>query len=548
MGAISGYILEIAWGMPAVRGDMDQFTDKQGAEFILNTEPVSQIIRVEFGGEVVAESAKALLLRESSRVPVYYFPRADVNLDLFERTELTTLCPFKGIAHYWNLQAGERSAENAAWSYKSPDESVPEIEGYISFYWDRMDAWFADGEPIHTPDRERAVSGINPLMDWTMNEAWEASSNSDLVQKFSRCLVNNGIPVHRFRLIIRTLHPLLYARVFSWTHGQDTVTEFEADLAVIESDEFLNSPFAAIIDGASGVRRRLDVDNPQLDYPVLKDLKEQGITDYVAMPVAFSDGQVNVFSITTDRPGGFSTEDLGYIYEIMPLFSRLVEMHYVRRTAETILDTYLGKQTGRRVLDGKIKRGDGDNVYAVIWFCDLRNSTPLSESMERSDFLAMLNQFLEAMAGAVLDNGGEVLRYIGDAALAIFPITGDVGLATPEATRKAAKAARDAIKRMGEVNAARRNAGDEEIGFGIGLHLGDVTYGNIGAPTRLEFTVIGAAANEAARIESLTKTLGEPVLMSAKFNECYPSKLRSVGKHDLRGVPGTHEVFTFPAG
>jgi adenylate cyclase len=544
MGAISGYVLRNA----PRKSDMDQFTEKSESDFILNTEPVSQIIRVEFGGEVVAESARALLLRESSRVPVYYFSSADVNLELIERTELTTLCPFKGIAHYWSLQAGERSAENVAWSYENPDESVPEIEGYISFYWDRMDTWFADGEPLHSPDRERAVSGINPLLDWMMNEAWEASSNSDLVQKFSRCLVHNGIPVCRFRLIIRTLHPLLYARGFSWTRGEDNVSEFEADLAVMESDEFQNSPLAAIIDGASGVRRRLDIDNPQLDFPVLLDLKEQGITDYVAMPVAFSDGQVSVFSITTERPGGFSTEDLVSIYEIMPLFSRLVEMHYVRRTAGTILDTYLGRQTGQRVLDGKIKRGHGDNVYAVIWFCDLRDSTPLSESMERADFLAMLNQFLEPMAGAVLDNGGEVLRYIGDAALAIFPITGGVGLATPEASRKAAKATRDAIKRMGEVNAARRDAGEEDIGFGIGLHLGDVTYGNIGAPRRLEFTVIGAAENEAARIESLTKTLGEPVLMSAKFNECYPSKLRSVGKHDLKGVSGTHEVFTFPAG
>ncbi len=145
MGAISGYILRNA----PRKSDMDQFTEKSESDFILNTEPVSQIIRVEFVGEVVAESAQALLLRESSRVPVYYFPRADVNLELIERTELTTLCPFKGIAHYWSLQAGGRSAENVAWSYENPDESVPEIEGYISFYWDRMDAWFADGEPLH---------------------------------------------------------------------------------------------------------------------------------------------------------------------------------------------------------------------------------------------------------------------------------------------------------------------------------------------------------------------------------------------------------------
>ncbi|MFP6710099.1 MAG: adenylate/guanylate cyclase domain-containing protein [Rhodospirillales bacterium] len=248
----------------------------------------------------------------------------------------------------------------------------------------------------------------------------------------------------------------------------------------------------------------------------------------------------------TDRPGGFSTDDLGHIYEIMPALSRLIEMHYVRRTAVTLLDTYLGKQTGQKVLNGQVRRGDGDNIYSVIWFCDLRNSTALSETMAREDFLVMLNQFLEAMADAVLDAGGEVLRYIGDAALAIFPIAGDIGLATPVATKKALEAAKDAIERMKIVNAERVKNGENEIGFGIGLHLGEVTYGNIGSPNRLEFTVIGAAANEAARLENLTKEVGVPIVISENFNSCSPSKLKSLDRKALRNVEGDQEIFTLP--
>ena len=526
---------------------MDQIADSRHPEFLLKVEEAPETIRVEFNGKVVAESAHTLMLHESNRVPVYYFPMTDVRQEYLKNSEKITLCPFKGDASYWSLAVDGKKAHDSVWAYKDPDDSVPEIKGHVSFYWDRMDAWYADGERIFTPERERGTTGLNPLMDWLLNEAWSASSTSELVGMFSRCLVDNGIPVHRFRVIIRTLHPQLYARGFTWTQGDEDVSEFQADFKLGESNEFKDSPFAAIIDGVSGVRRRLDIENPQFDYPVLEELKDQGITDYIAMPLTFSDGQINVFSITTIRPGGFSTDDLGHIYEIMPLLSRLVEMHYVRRTAVTLLNTYLGEQTGSRVLEGKVKRGDGDNVYAVIWFCDLRNSTPLSESMEREDYMIMLNQFLESMADAVLDAGGEVLRFIGDAALAIFPITGDIGLATPEATRQAAAAAKDAIQRMDAVNKERRTAGQDDIGFGIGLHLGNVTYGNIGAPSRLEFTVIGAAANEAARIESLTKILGEPVLMSDKFNECYTGKLRSVGTHDLKGVTQSHEVFTFPA-
>ena len=206
------------------------------------------------------------------------------------------------------------------------------------------------------------------------------------------------------------------------------------------------------------------------------------------------------------------------------------------------------------MLQGLIKRGDGDDINAVIWFCDLRGSTPLAESLPREAFLTVLNGFFECTAGTVLDHGGEVLRFIGDAALAIFPIAApeqDSADQRSNATAEAAcatafAAARDAVARMETLNRERSGRGEEPLGFGIALHLGDVMYGNIGTPQRLEFTVIGAAANEAARLEGMCKILKKPLLLSAEVARHLPDELQSLGHHKLRGVGAEQEIFTTP--
>jgi len=148
----------------------------------------------------------------------------------------------------------------------------------------------------------------------------------------------------------------------------------------------------------------------QLDFPILRELHEQGVTDYVVMPFVFSSGQVNAFSLSTRRPGGFSVADLGAIYEVLPLLSRIFEVHAMRLNAVNLLDVYLGKQSGAKVLDGLLRRGDGEDVHAVIWFSDLRNSTRLAESMPRRKFLGLLDEFFDCTAGAVLEQGGETAR------------------------------------------------------------------------------------------------------------------------------------------
>jgi adenylate cyclase len=255
------------------------------------------------------------------------------------------------------------------------------------------------------------------------------------------------------------------------------------------------------------------------------------------MPFRFADGQLNVMSMTSFAPGGFSTAHLGQIYEVLPTLGRLFEVFAQRRTAVVLLETYLGRRTGGRVLNGLVKHGDGEHIECVVWFSDLRESTALSISMGREAYLAYLNAYFNCVAGAILENGGEVLRFIGDAALAIFPI----GREGPRAAcRQALAAALEALARMDKANASR----GRPLRFGIGLHLGDVLYGNIGTPSRIEFTVIGAAANEAARIEALCKELETPLIASEAVARHLSAALRPLGRHRLRGVAEPMALFT----
>jgi len=393
----------------------------------------------------------------------------------------------------------------------------------------------------------------NPLIAWLIQTGWTLDSPRDVVLGLAELMLALGFAIHRIRVTVRTLHPQFIGISYTWNKSSGEVDEFTSTYEVLQTDLFRKSPYAGIFEGASAIRRRLDVPGVELDFPILEELSEEGATDYVAMPMMFSDGKINAITLSADRPGGFKTDELAMIDTMVPVLGRLMEVHALRRTARTILDTYLGPQTGERVLNGLIKRGDGEDIHAVIWFSDLCGSTALAERLPRKQFLDLLNDYFEAIAGAVLDHGGEVLRYIGDAALAIFPIGGitDHPELCPEhinACGRALAAARDAAARIDEFNAEREERGDPKIGYGIGLHLGDVMYGNIGVPSRLEFSVIGAAANQAARIESMTKALHKQVLVSAGLARVIPEKLTSLGVHVLRGVPEPQEIFTLPEG
>jgi adenylate cyclase len=297
------------------------------------------------------------------------------------------------------------------------------------------------------------------------------------------------------------------------------------------------------MEGASGLRRRLDLPDPHLDFPILEELREEGYSDYVAMGLAESESPRTVLSWATYQPGGFSTDELGALYDLLPFLSLIVEAKRYRKTAENLLDVYLGHLSGERVLHGSIKRGQLEQIHAVLWYCDMRGFTALSDSLPGEELILLLNDFFEAMAGPVIKRGGEVLKFIGDAMLAIFPLDRVLG---DNRVCAAMEAAAEALENLDAINRSKECDGRRPLRCGIALHIGDVGYGNIGAPTRLDFTVIGPAVNKVARIEAMTKRLERPLLVSADFARRCVYPLDSLGFHVLRGISEPEELFASP--
>ncbi len=519
------------------------------SDYRISVEPLPGSISAVIGGVQVAASDKALVMHESFLPSCVYFPLEDVDQTLLKRSAFHTFCPFKGTASYWSLDLPDGLRENAVWSYKRPLDAGTPVGGYVAFLESDIERYEADDETkAALVPPEPVVSGSSSLLEWLLMEAWLAETPGVLTAELARHLCDTGMPLMRLSVGIWTLHPQLVGKTLTWTKAADNVSVMNTPRGALSTPAYLKSPVRFVSEGLGGVRQRLDVENPEFSYPVMDELREAGGTDYVAMPLPFSDGQFHTLTLASDDPNGFTVAGLGQLYLAIPTLSRLFEAHTLRQNTAVLLDTYLGPRTGKQVLNGLTQRGDGENIHAVIWFCDLRESSALADSMPREEFLQSLNDYFDAVGGAVQEHGGEVLRFIGDAVLAIFP-TGQNGGAGPhhsaaQACYDAIEAVRSADTRMTELNERRSGENKDPLGFGIGLHLGEVTYGNIGTPERLEFTVIGAAANEAARLENLTKELETQVLVSDTFASAFPENLKPMGRHALRGVNQEMDVFT----
>jgi adenylate cyclase len=380
-----------------------------------------------------------------------------------------------------------------------------------------------------------------PVLDWLIGEGRSLPDGRSLLSQLSIRLIEAGLPLARASFHLRTLHPQLFGVGIYWQRDAGQIRVFRAERGIERTDLFLRSPMRALFEGAGAVRQRLDLPVAEFAFPLFEELRQQGLTDYVALPLTFSDGKIHGTTWSSDRPGGFSSEDLVQIEDLLPVYGMLLEIHFKRYVAVTLLDTYVGHRAGEHILDGQITRGSGATVSAAIWYCDLRGFTALSERVGRDQLLACLNDYFDAMAGAVERQDGEILKFIGDAMLAIFPLEGE------QACRRALQAAVDARAAMAAVNERRRERGEETLDFGIALHTGEVMYGNIGSARRLDFTIIGPAVNLATRLERLCRTLGHQVLISDGFAcDCASWDLRSVGRHYLTGIARPIEVFTLP--
>lgn len=505
----------------------------------IEIEPVGSRVGVTIDGRLVADSGRVMMLKETYLPNYFYFPKADLIEDLLVPSPLRTFCPFKGTANYWCLNVGDRLIENGAWSYETPLEEALAIRGLVAFDTHVVDQLSGD-PPL--PASEVDLIGGSPLLDWLAQRAWRCTTPAKLTEQFAEHVVASGIPLWRLYVNIWTLHPELAGQRFAWSRDGNGVVESNTPHGLLQSPAYLNSPVRFVSEGLGGVRQRLDVDDPEFTFPILEELRAQGGTDYVAIPLPFSDGQVQTLTMATDHPDGFSTAQLGQIFQAFGIMARCYEVLTLRRNATVLFDTYLGERTRHHVLGGLIQRGDGEHISAAILYCDLRGSTKLVESLSREAYLDLLNDFFERAVEPILANGGEVLKFIGDAVLAIFPVDSDDGDgdSAVAACRRARKAAQDIISRMA---AAPAHSNRPPLQCGIGLHIGDVMYGNVGAPRRLDFTVIGKAANIAARLSALCRDLEHPLVFSGDFAGHTPEGLNSLGFKTLRNVNGEVEVF-----
>lgn len=380
-------------------------------------------------------------------------------------------------------------------------------------------------------------------VDWLINHTHKQPFFDNLFGELCQELVADNVRLHRATVHIRTLHPQFMGGTVLWETGMNEAQLTMIGHAALQSPQYQHSPVRALFDGSQDEIRYQFPEPTASDFSIFNDLRERGFTDYIALPMMFVSGTRHACSWATQADGGFSDDEIAYLKKVRPLLAMAMEIRLNRRIAKNLLNTYVGERAGERILAGQITRGSGETVRAAIWHCDLRGFTMLSEAVPRDDVIASLNAYFDVMAAPVLDSGGEILKFIGDAMLAIFPLENE------DACSRAFSAAMRAKSDMHALNEKRREEGQPEIGFGLSLHVGDVMYGNIGASSRLDFTVIGSAVNTAARLEGLTKELRRELLMSGEFaSMCEGTRayLTKVGDYQLRGVSKEIEVFAPP--
>ena len=382
---------------------------------------------------------------------------------------------------------------------------------------------------------------LAPIGAWLMIEGRHIADPLALLDALASRLNAAGAPVDRLGFTVRTIHPQLLAWGCYWTRREGSKM-FTGRHGTQNSDAYIGSPVQFVYEQNQPFRRRLKGLDEQRDPALLHELRADGLTDYLALPLGFGSGEVNFLTVSTTRAEGFSDGDLERFEALANLLAPLVEILQARRMTLGLLDTFVGPRISARILQGQVKRGDGERIEAAFWYSDLRGFTALSESLPAPQLLQLLNDYFENCAAAAAARGGEILQFIGDAILIVFEIKQPADEAT--VCEAALDAAIDAFASIAVVNHRRRRAGLPEIEFGLGLHLGSVTHANVGSPSRLAFNVVGPAVNKTARLQSMSKQAGVPLLLSKEFAAHIQRPLRSIGHFDLRGVSGPQEMFT----
>jgi adenylate cyclase len=389
---------------------------------------------------------------------------------------------------------------------------------------------------------------VEELSLWITEAGLAGESEAAILAGFCEREVARGLPLARALVLIDTLHPTYEGRAFRWTRAQKQTTLSEYGRTDDDVGRWQRSPFYRLEEsGESLLRRRLTPER-EAEFSIFPELRAEGMTDYVAIANRFSGdetiGDIDCVysSWATDAPQGFDDKDIAHLCRLTPFLALAVKSASLARIAGTLVETYLGRDPGRRVLQGRIRRGVAERIEAALWFSDLRGYTRISDTASPEDIIPLLNHYADAIISAIHEQGGDVLKLMGDGVLAIFT-SEDRGRAC-DAALTAALAARRAIAAVNQ----RRNAqGLPMTDMYLALHIGDVFYGNIGSKDRLDFTVVGPAVNEVSRISAMCRSVDQPLLVSSAFAAALGdarSRLVSVGRYALRGVGRPQDLFT----
>jgi adenylate cyclase len=382
---------------------------------------------------------------------------------------------------------------------------------------------------------------IRAIAEWLADGARSAPQPQQVLAQLCERLVACGIPLWRVAVFIRTLHPNVMGRRFVWRPDAE-VHSSEAPFDLLASADFLDNPVARVYETSAKIRRRLSHPDCTIDFPILAELRAEGMTDYLAMPLVFTDGAIHVVTCTTRQNGGFTDAQIAGIEAIIPALTRVAEIRMLRRMASILLDTYVGRSPGERILAGHIRRGDIEEIHAAIWLSDMRGFTALADRIPPRQLIDLLNRYFDCQVPEILDHRAEVLKFMGDGLLAIFPIVDDNSDAD-EVCCRTLVAARQVRTNVAALSAEIGAENLDELRFGLALHVGEVLYGNIGGGNRLDFTCIGPGVNLAARIEKLTGQLGRVILSSADFARHCPQQFSAIGQFNLAGFGVPQSVF-----
>jgi adenylate cyclase len=385
-----------------------------------------------------------------------------------------------------------------------------------------------------TPGSLPSFTTFSDVEAWLLDDAARERDTLNLVETLIWRLRAAAFPIDRFSLHIGTLHPQLIGFAWNWNSDDGYCDEVRVTEAVVRSDAYRLNPLQSIFTTGEMIRRSPQDPAARAEFPIMAELADAGLSEYIAIPLSGLDARNAV-----RNPHGFSEQEVLRLDRILKIFALHVQRHSEQRISSNALNAYLGASAATQVLNGSIKRGAGKAIRAVIWVSDLRDFTVLSDLLPASDMLKLLNAYFEAMADAVLSNGGEVLKFVGDGLLAVFPVEDDNQI-RPVANR-ALLAAKQALSGLRAINdRPSPHLPDRNVWYplraGIAIHEGDLFFGNIGSPARLDFTVIGAAVNEACRVEALQRKLGEDILLTYEVARHINCRLEDLGRHALKGV------------